>query len=116
MTRDDIIRMAREAGGYVAELPNGDAWLLDDAVLQRFAALVAADLRTAAQQALEVMQTNAYAVVNEAPHRDVMAYYEAIAALVDALEQPEQDQFCDSHCTWLDHHPECVRAKQERNA
>jgi hypothetical protein len=33
-----------------------------------------------------------------------------------ALEQPEQDQFCDSHCTWLDHHPECVRAKQERNA
>jgi len=46
------------------------------------------DLRTAAQQALEVMQTNAYAVVNEAPHRDVMAYYEAIASLVDALAEP----------------------------
>jgi len=30
-------------------------------------------------------------VVNEAPHRDVMAYYEAIAALADALEQPEQE-------------------------
>ena len=42
MTRDDILRMAREAGGYVAELPNGDAWLLDDAVLERFATLVAA--------------------------------------------------------------------------
>jgi hypothetical protein len=48
------------------------------------------DLRDAARQALKVMQTNAYAVVNEAPHRDVMAYYEAIAALADALEQPEQ--------------------------
>ncbi len=49
------------------------------------------DLRIAAQQALEVMQTNAYAVANEAPHRDVMAYYEAIAGLADALEQPEQE-------------------------
>lgn len=29
MTQDDIIRMAREAGGYLAELPNGDAWLFD---------------------------------------------------------------------------------------
>ena len=42
MTRDDIIRMAREAGGYISELPNGDAWLFDDAALERFAALVAA--------------------------------------------------------------------------
>jgi hypothetical protein len=20
------------------------------------------------------------------------------------------DHFCDGHCTWLDHHPDCVRA------
>ena len=39
MTRDDIIRMAREARGYISELPNGDAWLFDDAALERFAAL-----------------------------------------------------------------------------
>ncbi len=42
MTRDDIIRMAREASGYISELPNGDAWLFDDAALERFAAIVAA--------------------------------------------------------------------------
>jgi hypothetical protein len=42
MTREDIIRMAREAGGYVSEMPMGDAWLFDDAALERFAALVAA--------------------------------------------------------------------------
>ena len=41
MTRDDIIRMAREAGGYVSEMPMGDAWLFHDAALERFAALVA---------------------------------------------------------------------------
>jgi hypothetical protein len=42
MTRDDIIRMAREAGGYVSEMPMGDAWLFDDAALEHFADLVAA--------------------------------------------------------------------------
>ena len=46
MTQDEIIRMAREAGGYLAELPNGDAWLFDDdQFLERFAALVAAHER-----------------------------------------------------------------------
>ncbi len=47
MTGDDIIRMAREAGGYVSEMPMGDAWLFDDAALERFAALVAAAEREA---------------------------------------------------------------------
>jgi predicted metal-dependent hydrolase len=47
MTRDDIIRMAREASGYISELPNGDAWLFDDAALERFAALVGAAEREA---------------------------------------------------------------------
>ena len=37
----NIIELAKEAGGHVAELPNGDAWLFeDDAMLKRFAALV----------------------------------------------------------------------------
>ena len=30
MTKEEIIRMALEAGGYIAELPNGDAWLFND--------------------------------------------------------------------------------------
>ena len=47
MISEDIIRMAREASGYISELPNGDAWLFDDAVLERFAALVAAAEREA---------------------------------------------------------------------
>ena len=51
MTQDEIIRMAREAGGYLAELPNGDAWLFDDnQQLERFAALVAAHEREACEK------------------------------------------------------------------
>jgi hypothetical protein len=43
-----IIEMAREAGGYFAELPKGDAWLFDkDEQLEAFAALVAAAEREA---------------------------------------------------------------------
>jgi len=53
MTRDDIIRMAREASGYISELPNGDAWLFDDAALERFAALVAAAEREACAKACD---------------------------------------------------------------
>jgi hypothetical protein len=35
--------MAKEAGGYLAELPNGNAWVFDDeAMLERFADLAAA--------------------------------------------------------------------------
>jgi predicted metal-dependent hydrolase len=47
MISEDIIRLAREAGGYVSEMPMGDAWLFDDAALERFAALVAAAEREA---------------------------------------------------------------------
>ena len=27
--------------------------------------------------------------------------------------EAEQDRFCDAHCTWLDHHPDCDKAEQE---
>jgi hypothetical protein len=48
MTQEDIIAMAREAGGYFAELPKGDAWLFDkEEQLEHFAALVAAAERDA---------------------------------------------------------------------
>ena len=47
MKQEDIIRMAREAGGYLAELPNGEAWLFDEEEqLKRFAELVRADARS----------------------------------------------------------------------
>jgi hypothetical protein len=25
--------------------------------------------------------------------------------------EPPEDRFCDANCTWLDHHPQCVRAE-----
>ena len=48
MNRENIIRIAQEAGGYFAELPKGDAWLFaEDEYLERFAALVASAEREA---------------------------------------------------------------------
>ena len=42
MNKEDIIRMAQEAGAEFAELPRGDAWLFtDDECLERFATIVA---------------------------------------------------------------------------
>jgi hypothetical protein len=50
MDKDDIIRMAREAGGFLGELPKGDAWLfLEEEQLERFAALIAAAERETIQ-------------------------------------------------------------------
>jgi hypothetical protein len=41
MTKDDILRMAREAGGSFEELPLCDAWLFyEEEYLERFAKLV----------------------------------------------------------------------------
>ena len=45
------------------------------------------DLKAAAQQALEALETNRYAVANQAPHLDVMEYNAAITALRAALAQ-----------------------------
>ena len=42
MNKEDIIRIAQDAGAELAELPRGDAWLFtDDKCLERFAAIVA---------------------------------------------------------------------------
>ena len=58
MNREDIIRMAREAGGYLAELPKRDAWLFieDEYHLERFAALVASAEREACANICEEMR------------------------------------------------------------
>ena len=51
MTRDEIIEMARQAGGFLGELPMGDAWLfLEEEYLERFAELVAAKERERIKQ------------------------------------------------------------------
>ena len=28
----------------------------------------------------------------------------------EEIEATESDKFCDSHCVWTDHHPECKQA------
>lgn len=43
------------------------------------------------QQVLEAMETNQYAVADAAPHRDVMAYNDAITALQKKLARVEDD-------------------------
>jgi len=82
MTQDDIIRMAREAGGYVAELPNGDAWLLDDAVVKRFAALVAAHEREACAKVCDDKVNSEYAT-GKVDHNE-MGWTQACAIAIRA--------------------------------
>ena len=40
---------------------------------------------------------------------------QAIAAIKAALEAKDEpwEKFCDSHCVWTDHHPDCKLAKDE---
>jgi len=49
------------------------------------------DLRTAAQQALEALEVNQWAVAEQAPHSDVMAHADAITKLRAALAESERD-------------------------
>jgi hypothetical protein len=59
-----IIEMAREAGGFLSELPMGDAWLFDkEEQLERFAALVAAAELERIIKVIESMGT--WAHINE---------------------------------------------------
>ena len=54
-----IIEMAREAGGYFAELPNGDAWLFDDEEqMERFAELVRAEAQADEREACARLAQN----------------------------------------------------------
>lgn len=83
MNREDIIRMAREAGAEFAELPMMDAWLFtDDECLERFATIVASAERERIKQANapEIERVNAH-----------------IKELEDACKKPEQEPV-----TWID--------------
>jgi hypothetical protein len=43
-------------------------------------------------------------------------YDQAITAIKAALETKEEpwEKFCDSHCVWTDHHPDCKLAQIEQ--
>ena len=59
MNRDDIIRMAREAGLYVdedGEILEGDGWHTQTLFIERFANLVAAAEREACAKVCEGLQ------------------------------------------------------------
>lgn len=58
MTKDEVLKLALEAGGYLAELPNGDAWLFsEDEYLKRFAALIASAEREACAKLCDEIAT-----------------------------------------------------------
>ena len=58
MNREDIIAMAQEAGGFLGEVPRGDAWMFtEEAHLEHFAALVASAEREACAKVCEEIYT-----------------------------------------------------------
>ena len=66
MTRDDIKRMAREAGGCFEELPLCDAWLFyEDEHLERFAALVAEREREACAKVCDEVECGSSMMIEE---------------------------------------------------
>lgn len=36
------------------------------------------------------------------------AHYKCAKHQLSLLQSQVEDHFCDSHCTWTDHHPDCV--------
>ena len=76
MTKDEIIEMARQAGGMFSELPMMDAWVFDDKNLVAFANLVAQHERSACAKVIEECNWPKWADATDA--RDVFA--EAIRA------------------------------------
>jgi len=37
---------------------------------------------------------------------------DGVCEALECCKQAAQEQFCDGHCTWRDHHPACVRAEE----
>ena len=63
------------------------------------------DLRKVAQMALDALE------YRDGDGADQWKT-DVITALRAALAQPEET-FCDTHCTWRDHHPDCDVARPE---
>ena len=76
MTRDDIIRMAREAGLYVdedGEILEGDGWHTQTLFIERFANLVAAAEREACAKVCEVLSKDRGMIDDEILKKGVLA-------------------------------------------
>lgn len=87
-------------------------------------------LRKAAEMALAALE-DANTVIEH--KQDVRFREQAIEALRQALAQdkrpvksycggipnyvtdPEPNKFCDAHCTWADHHPDCDLNRQDKS-
>jgi hypothetical protein len=67
MTRDEIIRMAREAGVRPSAHPEKwDVWEFQDPAIERFAALVAAAEREACAKIVETHQCTGWGILSAA--------------------------------------------------
>lgn len=85
MNRENIIRMAQEAGAEFAELPMMDAWLFtDDECLERFAELVRKDYST----------THANLWLDRV-HKFVLEEREACAKVCDDLDKMRGYSYAD---------------------
>ena len=94
MNRDDIIRMTKEAGGYIAELPNGDAWVFDEAEqLERFAALVAAAERERAVGVIRAMKDDIEASLRKAYMEGIEAERERCILMLERLHERSGGQY-----------------------
>jgi hypothetical protein len=64
--------------------------------------------------ALQRATVEACAKVCDSMNYEVDAYgaqcADAIRSLLDAPSEPKPD-FCDTHCTWAEHHPDCIGSK-----
>jgi hypothetical protein len=65
--------------------------------------------------ALEALELANYKVADYCNGYTIEKVDEAITAIKAALEAKDQpwEKFCDSHCVWTDHHPDCKLAKDE---
>ena len=94
MNRDDIIRMTKEAGGYIAELPNVDAWVFDEAEqLERFAALVAAAERERAVGVIRAMKDDIEASLRKAYMEGIEAERERCILMLERLHERSGGQY-----------------------
>ncbi len=107
MTQDEIIKMARQAGGMFSELPMMDAWVFDDKNLEAFAKLVAQHEREACAYRAGIALLGADRGLSNRVNQAIKA----------ALETKEEswEKFCDSNCVWTDHHPDCKLAQPQQD-
>ena len=64
------------------------------------------------QEALKLALEAMYPIAHNTTDDPRGQAYKAIAAIKEALAQPEQ--FCDANCVWTDHHPDCKLAQPEQ--